>query len=115
MARAETTIFLAIFAALAAIAVYTSFRGSPVRKQLVFRIGSVLAGLTMLVFVAIAEGMSGFLLAVGPVALIIFLNLKTVRFCLRCGRQNRNTYFFPLPKYCSACAAPLEQRKEAAV
>jgi hypothetical protein len=102
-------IFAGALVALAICAMLLSFRASPSRKRLVFHVGSVLAALTMLLWITIMEGRSGLLFGLGPVALIIFLNLKTIKFCPKCGIQNRNPYFFPVPKYCTRCSTPLDR------
>jgi hypothetical protein len=42
------------------------------------------------------------------VALITFLNLRSVKFCNTCGKTLINQIPFTAPKFCSKCGAKLE-------
>ena len=83
---------------------------TPQLKQKMQPIFAVGVGLLFLFFVSLLGGSQGFYFAVIPVAVIIYLNAKTVKFCPKCGTLNRSPYIFPAPKYCITCGTKLDER-----
>ena len=50
-----------------------------------------------------------FLILIPAVAIITFLNLRSVKFCDACGRTIMNQIPFSPPRFCSKCGAKLGQ------
>ena len=76
---------------------------SPDLKRKAWPYQVVGAGLLFLMFVSLLMGVNGFLFFVLPVGLISFLNLKTVRFCPKCGAYNQGW----ISRFCIKCRTAL--------
>jgi hypothetical protein len=83
-------------------------RASPALKQKIWPISTIVVGLLFLFFVYLLDGIKSVTFAAIPIALITFLNLKTVKFCSNCGALNRSHTIFPIPKYCQKCGVTLD-------
>jgi hypothetical protein len=72
------------------------------------------AGAVVLLFAYLRSGKAGFFLALIPVALIISLNIATVKICPRCRWSNRSPRILPDAQYCGRCGAGLDASLEQA-
>lgn len=100
-------IFIGTWIVLAVGGLIFMLRGSPAMKHKGWPVMTIGVGLLFLVFVFLLEGIKGAVFAILPVALITYLNLKTVKFCSMCGAFNRSPTMFPVPKYCGKCGVGL--------
>jgi hypothetical protein len=82
---------------------------SPALKQKMQPRLAIGVGLAFLVFIYLLQGIKGLSFAAIPVALIMYLNVKIVKYCPKCGAPNRNPYMFPVPKYCGKCGTALDE------
>lgn len=100
-------IFIGTWVLLAVVGLIFYLRASPAMKHKAWPVMSIVTGLLFLVFIYLLEGIKFALLAAIPVALITYLNLRTVKFCAQCGAFNRSPTMFPVPKYCGKCGTGL--------
>lgn len=86
------------------------FMGSapPALKQKYRPFGIIAVGLLFLLFAYLLDGAKTAAFVAVPIALITYLNLKTVRFCPKCGALNRSHTIFPIPKFCQKCGVTLD-------
>jgi ribosomal protein L40E len=107
--KMSPNLFIAIWVGLLVASVIFFNLASPQLKRAVFPYGAVLGGLLMLLFVYLMGGKSQFYFALVPVAVIMFLNIQTVRICPQCGATNNPTGFFSVARYCRRCGTALER------
>ncbi len=84
------------------------------RKRKLFRAGVLFItpvfGLGVILFaIFLARAPLALLIFLPALALIAFINLKTVKFCDRCGATLYNSNWFVPMRYCSRCGAELTQ------
>lgn len=102
-------VFVAVWAILMVASMYLFYFSRDVaRKRRLFKPFAVGTGVLFLGFVW-SMGFPIFVLAgMTPViVLIIWLNLRMIRFCDACGKTIMQHLPFSSPKYCSNCGAPL--------
>jgi hypothetical protein len=102
------SIFIGIWLLLFAGIVIVNLVAPPALKQKGQRIMPIFGGLLFLFFIYLLTGKRDFLFLIIPIGLIIYVNVKTVRICLKCGTTNRNPYMFPVPKFCLKCGSMLD-------
>ncbi|BCW89663.1 hypothetical protein sos41_28290 [Alphaproteobacteria bacterium SO-S41] len=103
------TAFLAIWASLAiASGLMYVFASPKTRREfwMPMQIIAALALVTAAILINESTALIGFSVFA---ALVIMLNAVTIRICAQCGLSNRNTFFFPVPKFCNRCGHSLEQ------
>jgi hypothetical protein len=101
-------IFIGTWIVLAVGGLIFHLRASPAMKHKVWPMMAIVVGPLFLVFVYFLDGIKVASLAAVPVALITYLNRKTVKFCSQCGALNRSPTMFPVPKFCGKCGAGLD-------
>jgi len=106
-------LFIAVWALLFVGGLIFSRTASPAAKQKWQTPMAVCGGLTFLGFATWIGGRSSFLFLALPVAAIVWLNSRTIRYCRRCGAMARNPYIYPLPKFCQKCGASLDESESA--
>jgi hypothetical protein len=100
-------VFIATWIVLGIASAIFIFTAPPALKRKWHPIISISAGLLFLGFVfVLSEYKIPFFLPVA-VAVIMYLNIKTVVFCPKCGAMNRSPYIYPIPKYCRKCGTDL--------
>jgi hypothetical protein len=77
-------------------------------KRKVWPVMTPIVGLLFLAFTYLLQGIRGASFAAIPVAIITYINLRSVKFCPKCGASNRSPSIFPVPKYCGKCGAQLD-------
>jgi hypothetical protein len=101
--------FVAFWGVLGAVGAYLFyFRKDAGFKRKYFRKYAIFTGVVF-VTVPVFTGFPWQMLAISVpfVALIIYLNVRTTRFCDQCGRTNFSQFPFAMPKFCSKCGAKL--------
>src|SRR5687768_6969296 len=101
-------IFIGTWVVLAIGGLIFHLHASPAMKHKVWPAMGIVVGLLFLVFIYFLEGIKFASLAAIPVALITYLNRKTVKFCSQCGAFNRSPTMFPVPKFCGKCGTALD-------
>lgn len=101
------SIFFGTWIVLAIGSIAFAKLASPELKRKMWPVLAIGVGLIFLVFVCLLTGARGFYFAIIPVALIMYLNVKAVKICPKCGTINRSPYIFPVPKYCVKCGTAL--------
>ena len=112
--KAAPQLFPAFFAIWAMLgvgsAVFFSLNRNAALKKRVLPPFLIFTGVLFLGFVFYTGAPKDFLyIAVPMVALIMLLNMRTIRFCDACGRTLYNQNLFSPPKFCSKCGASLKQ------
>ena len=110
---ASDTEFLAVWVlwALLGLAsfVFFTFHRNAVLKRRVWRVGVPVLGVAFLGLVAwFTRSAVMLLFALPAVALITFLNLRSVRFCDACGQTVYTHGWIQAMRFCPGCGAPLE-------
>jgi hypothetical protein len=101
--------FMAFWGALGAVGAYLFyFKRDAEFKRKYFRWYVIFAGIIFLTF-PMLTGFPWFMMvfACPFVALITYLNIRSTRFCDKCGRTNRAQIPFLRPEHCSKCGAKL--------
>ena len=86
-----------------------SFSASPNFKRKYSPIINIGVGFLFLIFVYLLDGGKNFYFSVIIVGLIMYLNIKCVKYCPKCGAFNRSANLFPTPKYCQKCGSALNE------
>ena len=111
--KSVQNLFLAVWMLLVIGGLIFYRTASPAAKQKWQMPLSVFGGLVFLGFSTWIGGRSSFMFLALPVAAIIWLNSRTIRYCQRCGTVARNPYIYPLPKFCQKCGASLDKSEGA--
>jgi hypothetical protein len=102
------TVFLCIWVGLGILLAVLVWRGSLEAKRKWFPRMTILAGLLFTGFVYwISPAAEVLYVAVPVVALITFLNLKTTKFCSKCGAYYQDFGAVYRPNYCRKCGQDL--------
>ena len=105
--QAIETIFVGTWVVLLIGSIVLNQVASPALKQNLQKVVPVVVGLVFLVFVYLLGGSKSLYFAVGPVLLIMFLNVRLVKYCHKCGAMNRSVNWLSAPKYCQKCGQSL--------
>ena len=106
-------IFFATWVVLALAMLLVHLRASTRVKVKTYRYGPIVIGLLFLSFICLIDR-KDFYFAIPAVALITWLNIKTIKFCPACGRMNRSPTMFPVPRHCVHCGAEIEPHRPGA-
>ena len=103
------TIFFAVWVILVGVSVYFFVISTDVeRKRKNFKPFLTFSGLLFLGFLWTQDLPAAILaMAVAMVLLIIFLNIRMIRFCDSCGKTVFNRLSFSTPRFCSHCGEKL--------
>lgn len=99
--------FVAVWAVAAVGLIIFQLTAPPELKAKWHVHAGVCTGLLFAVFVFWVSGLRTLLIVAIPLAAVTYLNIRSVRYCLSCGKSNVDTSL-QTPKFCQRCGAPLQ-------
>jgi hypothetical protein len=104
------SIFFGTWIVLFFVSMIIHFSASPNFKRKGFPILNIVGGFLFLIFVYLLDGGKNFYFSVIFVGLIMYLNIRCVKYCPKCGAYNgRIGNFFTPPNFCQQCGTALDQ------
>ncbi len=104
------TIFISTWAVLGAIAFYLFYLNKNVEmKRRLWPLFNIFIGVLFVVFISLMGfPLQTLFIAIPGVALIVFLNIRSVKFCDNCGRITHGRTPFSTTKFCSHCGTAVD-------